>query len=146
MPCQVVPEHGAAFPVTTTRRQARGFTLIEVMMAAAIFAAGLAAVFSAFSTAALQFEHQRNTTQAIHVAEAVLEELLLRAPTDPDIAQGVTRSSGYDNNGTPATSGFFTVSWVVTAGPLAGVRHIAVTSTWAERGVAQHLSFSTDRN
>jgi prepilin-type N-terminal cleavage/methylation domain-containing protein len=145
--------------------RSRGFSLIEVMAAAAIFAAGLAAIFTTFATASGLFEHQRHTTHGIHLAEAKMEELLLRVSSDSELVAGPTFGpQWFDSRGfaagpgcPTATSGVpaetaacrYRVTW--SSAPLPGltaasVRVTTVTTAWGERGQEKSVTFSTMRN
>lgn len=137
--------------------------MIEVLSASAIFAAGLAAIFTAFSTSTQQFEHQRHTTHGIHLTEAKMEELLLRVSSDVELSTGATvfGPDWYNDKGFPAASGCptgttgtpaenaacrYRVTWSSTGGGVKGVRVTTVTTAWGERGVLKSVSFSTQRN
>lgn len=139
----------------------RGFSVIEVMMAAAIFGIGLAGIFTAFNTAGMQFEHQRHTTQGIHLAEAKMEELLLAASTDGALLPGLIHGPAwYDprgfasgscdasTTGVPASTATcrYRVTWEARPSPVPGVRILTVTTDWAERGQRRSVSFNTQRN
>lgn len=137
--------------------------MIEVMAASAIFAAGLAAIFTAFTTSTQQFEHQRHTTHGIHLTEGKMEELLLRVSSDVELSGGTEFGPDwYTDKGFPAASGCptttsgtppedqacrYRVTWSSTGVPnLKGVRVTTVTTSWSERGVLKSVSFSTQRN
>ena len=117
---------------TTLSRKNRGFTLIEVLIAMAIFAIGILAV------ASLQLSNTKNnttgniTTQATMLARQKLEEL----KTVPDVT---TLTSGTDtNNPLDAdgnTGGIYNRQWNVS-NPLGGStsRQISVTVSWNRRG------------
>ena len=140
----------------------RAFSLVEVMAAVAIFGVGLAAVFSCLGVVTQQFEHQRHTTFALHLAEARLEELLVRVASDSEIAVGATFGpSWFDLRGFPvgagcstATSGLppqsdscrYRVTWQAAPGGIAAMRNLTVTVTWNERGASRDLSLTTQRN
>lgn len=142
----------------------RAFSLVEVMAASAIFATGLAAIFSAFATSAAQFEHQRHTTYGIHLSEGKMEELLLRPSSDSELLAGtVFGPQWFDSRGFPvasgcpaATSGLptatatcrYRVTWSSAPGQVTDppVRVTSVTTTWNERGQEKSVSFSTQRN
>jgi prepilin-type N-terminal cleavage/methylation domain-containing protein len=131
-------------------RGARGFSLIEVMMAGAIFAIGLTAIYSAFRTAANQFEHQRHTTYAVHITEAVMEELLVRTSSDTDLTAGSAHGPRhYDRKGfVSATASTYKTTWEVkTNTPIPNVRQLTVTTSWTEKAAGQRsITFSTNRN
>ncbi len=145
-----------------TKAEMRGFSLIEVMAAVAIFGIGLAAIFSAFGNSAQQLEHQRHTTHSIHLTEAKLEEILLWSSSDAQLVVGGSygpvwfTADGLANPGAscaetaglpPATPACrYRVSWTVTAGGIDNVRVVTVTTAWNERGALRTTSFSTQRN
>lgn len=141
----------------------RAFSLIEVMSAAAILGVGLAATFTAFGTGSQLFEHQRHTSHAIHLSEAKLEELLMRAATDTELGVGptfgptwFTRTGFASTDATcpatttglpPNTPGCrYRVTWSAAAGGVPNVRVLTVTTTWNERGQEKRIFFSTQRN
>ncbi len=80
-----------------------GFSLLEVMVAGALFLVTISGVLSATSTATATFEHQRKLTQSMSVAEFSLEELLLRYGSNDELRLNATRSSGLISAATPAT-------------------------------------------
>ncbi len=140
----------------------RGFSLVEVMAAAAIFGVGLAAIFSAFSGGATHFEHQRHTTHGIHLTEAKLEEILLWSSADPQLLAGtVFGPAWFDSKGFASSPGCptavagvpvadpkcrYRVTWLSAAAAINNVRVVTVTTAWQERGQLRTVSFSTQRN
>jgi Prokaryotic N-terminal methylation motif len=121
----------------------RGFGLLEVMISGSILLVGVAAVVTTVNLIERQYAHQRYVTNAIHVAEGTLEELLGRWPTDPELVPAVVFfGSEYDSRGlvTAPGTGFFTTEWVVTAGvPIATTREVRVTVRWFEEGVPRQF-------
>ncbi len=114
-----------------------GFTLIEVLIALAVFSIGILAV------ASLQLWNAKNnttgnfTTLATLLARAQMEQLknvsdvtTLVSDTDPN--------NPIDENGNPG--GIFTRSWVVT-NPLGGsaTRQIQVTVSWTRGGRSRSI-------
>jgi type II secretory pathway pseudopilin PulG len=81
----------------------RGFSLLEVLVAGALFLITVSGVLSAASTATTTFEHQRKLTQAMSVGEFVLEELLLRYTSSDELRQNASRTGGLITSATPAT-------------------------------------------
>lgn len=144
-----------------TNTVARGFSLIEVLAAVAIFGVGLAAIFTAFGSSSQQLEHQRHMTHSIHLTEAKLEEMLLWSSSDPQLAIGGPYGpSWFDSNGRASTTcpasttGLpantsdcrYRVTWTVAEGEIDKVRVVTVTTEWNERGALRSTSFSTQRN
>jgi prepilin-type N-terminal cleavage/methylation domain-containing protein len=106
------------------KRVSRGFTLIEVLMAMAIFSVGILAV------GAMQINSANSNTGArIHTEEYTwvvdrIERLTALGYDDPDLAAG-NRS---------VVQGPYTISWtVVDDSPVAGAKRIAVTATGSHR-------------
>jgi prepilin-type N-terminal cleavage/methylation domain-containing protein len=139
----------------------RAFSLVEVMVACAVFGAGLAAVFTVFNTASSLFEHQRHTTYAIHLSEAWIEELLMRPSADTELTPGPLHGPAwYDRNGfaNPACPDIvvgppvstptcrYRVTWRTAPSVVPGVRHLTVTTHWLERGRLLSTIFTTQRN
>ena len=149
---------------TAHRHLRSGFSLIEVMAAGSLFAVGIAAIFSAFSTGAALYEHQRHTTHGIHLTEARLEEILLWPNGDRQLVTGrVFGPAWFDRNGfassktsdcpqtfddlPPAASACrYRVTWSTTSGGVSNIRLVTVTTDWQERGRRRSVSFSTQRN
>jgi prepilin-type N-terminal cleavage/methylation domain-containing protein len=144
---------------TTTR----AFTLIEVMAAGAILAIGLAATLTAWGNGMALFEHQRHTTHGLHLAEAKLEELLMRVSSDPELQVGTVfgpewfTAEGLGSNGVgcptttggvpPSTPGCrYRVTWEASPGGVAKVRVVSVKASWNERGVERSIILNTQRN
>jgi Tfp pilus assembly protein PilV len=122
------------------RGDRRGFSLIETMVASAMFFVGLTAVFATFTTASNLLLHHRNVTRAVAIAESNLEQLIQRYPGDPQIAVGVTPTPRYyDRDGVlSATPAEFRVTWTVTTfAKLDGIREVTVLVRWYEAGVRE---------
>lgn len=69
-------------------RRSRGFTLIEVMVAFAIFALTVGAVFEVFAGATRRAERATGTEQLWLTAQSVLSELRVRAAPWPSEDHG----------------------------------------------------------
>ena len=112
--------------------RSNGFTLIEVLIALAIFSIGILAV------ASMQLWNVKNnttgniTTLATLLARAQMEQLKNVADVTT-LASGADPNNPIDENGN--AGGIFTRSWVVT-NPLGGgaTRQIQVTVSWTKGG------------
>ncbi len=109
-----------------------GFTLVEVMMAIAIFAIGIMAV------AKMQYWNVRNNTtgnmmtQATQLARAQIEALKNTSDVTT-LTDGTDPNNPIDVEGNPG--GVYTREWTVT-NPLGGntSRRIVVTVSWRRKG------------
>jgi general secretion pathway protein I len=70
------------------RNRSRGFTLIEVMVAFAIFALSIGALFEVFAGATRRADRARENEQLWLTAQSVLSELRTRTPPWPDQEDG----------------------------------------------------------
>jgi type IV pilus assembly protein PilV len=110
----------------------KGFTLIEVLIAMAIFSIGILAV------ASMQLWNTKNnttgniTTLATLLARDQMEQLK-NVSDVTTLASDADPNNPIDENGNPG--GIFTRSWVVT-NPLGGsaTRQIQVTVSWTKGG------------
>jgi type IV pilus assembly protein PilV len=103
----------------------RGFTVIEVLVAASIFSIAIVGV--AISTKSVIQTNQKNyfTSVATSLAQDKLEEL---KATPSTIASGGPISDVIDGQ-------TFTRTWTVTSNsPISGVKKIDVTVTWTNYG------------
>jgi hypothetical protein len=127
--------------------------LIEVLIASALLGIGVTAVVSGFKSAATLEAHQGRVTTALHVAEGVIESLLLRYRDDEQLATSSASQPPtplrFDATGSPVTTGgVYSATWRASAGPIAGSRKIDVVVTWQESGFAgtQSVALTTHRN
>jgi prepilin-type N-terminal cleavage/methylation domain-containing protein len=130
----------------------RGFSLIEVMISSVLLSIGLAAIATAFSSAASLEGHQERVTVGMHLAEARVEELLVAYPSDASLNAGThgpvlfTRSATLTTSAvTGANAPAYTVTWTIDAGPIARTRRVVVDVAWTESSGAQHVSLTTHR-
>jgi prepilin-type N-terminal cleavage/methylation domain-containing protein len=134
-------------------RSSRGFSLIEVLIAAALLGAGVAAVISGYRSAVNVEAHQERVTTALHVAESTIEMLLLRYRDDNELQVKSTPYPAtplrFNAQGAPvADGGVFGVTWLISAGPMRGSRRLDVTVSWLDAGFmgTQTLTLTTYRN
>jgi type IV pilus assembly protein PilV len=95
-------------PDRQVMRHQAGFTLIEVMIALAIFAIGILAVSAMQITAINQNSGSRMQTEATAVAEQLIERLMA-LPYDHDLL-----SADLNRNPHQQTVGAYNVSWTVS--------------------------------
>ena len=124
---------GPAWAVIRNDRNDRGFTLLEVTVAAAIFAVTLTA-FPALLVSTVQANARAGEiTVATSLAQDKLEELSL-VPI-ADLASGADPTPlGAD--GQPDVQGLYSRSWTVAAGPTGPTsRRVTVSIGWRGRNV-----------
>jgi type IV pilus assembly protein PilV len=117
---------------TTLSKSNMGFTLIEALIAMAIFSIGILAVGS------MQISNTRNnttgniTTQATMLARQKIEELKT-VPDVTELTSGTDPNNPIDVDGN--SGGIYTRQWNVT-NPLGGStsRQVSVTVSWNRRG------------
>jgi type IV pilus assembly protein PilV len=127
----------------------QGLTLIEVMVALAIFAVGFLAVGSMQITAINTNAKSRNSTTVINIAKDRAEQLmsqpydhdLLRAGVHPDDYGDFTQANDDIDNDEDGQideageTGHITISWtVIVDQPLLGTKSVRVTATRNARG------------
>ena len=119
----------------------RGLSLIEILIAIAIFSIGILGV------AQLQISNIRNntsgniTTLATMLARQQMETLKAEGDVTT-LADGADPNNPIDENGN--AGGIFTRSWIVT-NPLGGStsRHLAVTVSWNRQGQNRSVVFTS---
>jgi prepilin-type N-terminal cleavage/methylation domain-containing protein len=117
---------------------ARGFSLLEVMIAGSLLAVGITATLASFDSVRNVASRNRHMTQALHAAESVAESMLALEQADAALAAGVhvTPPRRFDAVGqevdpTDTTRGIYVVSWeVVPNTPIEGLRRVTVTVDW----------------
>lgn len=130
------------------RQVRRAFSLIEVMVSAALLIVGLTAAFSSFATMTRELNHASRRSTAGALAEATLEELVLRSAADPALALGAHSDNvNFDVGGHRVEGdGFFAVGWdVVPYARVATVREVRVRVTWTDTGGPRRLELKTWR-
>ena len=94
--------------LTDMNKADKGFTLIEVLMALAIFSIGILAVASLQVTASLQSRNSREIAEASASAYSQMEALMIRPFAHTDLDAGAHA----------LTSGLYSIQWTVTASNL----------------------------
>lgn len=81
-----------------TERRQRGFTLIELIIFIVVVSAGLAGILSVMNSVVKSSADPMVRKQAMALADSILEEILLKAYTDPDGTNvGETGRTDWDN-------------------------------------------------
>ena len=127
---------------TNTFREEKGFTLIEVMIAMAVFAIGILAVGSMQLTAAQGNTASGKMTTAATIAQNQMEQLISLAYDDPsnlndtngDGTAGLnSNTAGTADHADPANpvNGQYFVYWNIAAdNPIRNTKTIEVIVTW----------------
>ncbi len=129
-------------------RSVAGFSLLEVLVAGAMFAIGTAGVLSAWSTLNGIVDTQRRTADAVIVAEDVLDALRLQQRSGPDLAID-THQRFFTQDRQPTlspTSDGFVVEWQVAQVRTFSFRQVDLTVRWRGLDRREHrLTFLTFR-
>ena len=111
---------------------------------------GLTAAFSSYSTIGTQLNHSVRRSTAGAIAEATLEELVLRFPADPALTLGAHTDAPrfYDDSGARvASGGLFTVTWTVSPyAKVKSIREVTVHVGWTDISGPSALEVTTWRN
>lgn len=129
-----------------------GFTLIEVLIALAIFSIGILAVGGMQISAINGNACARSLTEVTTMAADRMEKLIQPASNDPALTAGVYTpsavSDGIDNNRNgiidePGETGNMAISWTITDnGVLANCKTIVVTITWIQSRKSNRFSLT----
>ena len=124
-----------------------GFTLSEVLVALAVLMVGAAVIASVTFTATELYQKRRHFAQAILVAEAKMEGLLVMDPESADIAVGEHGPEYFDPSGEPERrDGLFEATWSVSEHPVGmSMVDLRVVVTWTEEGHRQFVTLDTVR-
>ena len=110
----------------------RGFTLLEVMVAGALFLIGTSAVLSAWRSVTSLMELQRRSADAVAVADDTLDDLRLRQRDSADLNVG-NHVRFFDVARRPVPAAVvdgYTVQWVVEDSQGLTFRRLDVTVLW----------------
>lgn len=110
---------------------AKGFTLVEVLVALAIFSIAFTGFVSLLTSVLHANAQAKRRTEAATFAQDKLEEL----------RQSATPTAGSDSI-TPTGGSPYSRTWTVGAGPTAALRTVTVTVTWTDY-YAQTVQLST---
>ncbi len=122
----------------------RGFSLIELMVASALFLVGALGLLRLMYSSSEGVTVAQKLTQATQLARTKLDELVMRPYDDAALSTGSVHQDGAKNLGPAGTAytptggatgdfgakdGWFARSWEVTE-PVAGLKVITVTVEW----------------
>ena len=128
----------------------RAFSLIEVMVSGTMLVVGLAAAVSAYGTIATELNHASHRSVAGGLAEAALEEMVLRYPADAALTLGPHTNDPRFFDGTGkrvASAPVFTVTWdVASYAKVRSIREVTVRVRWVDVGGPRSLEVKTWRN
>ncbi len=122
-----------------TRRQ-DGFTLLEVLVAASLFAIVLLVMPNLLLSTIQADLRARDVTTAMNLAQDELEKL--RSEPYAAVTTGVDPSPLNENGSAGGALAMFRREWSVSAGPAAGTKEVAVTIDWMHLG-SQHVELRT---
>jgi prepilin-type N-terminal cleavage/methylation domain-containing protein len=129
-----------------TTLNARGMSLVEVMIAAALFSIGVAGTLSSFGMATRMLERDTRSYQALAIADSQLKALALARNDSPLLAMGPPHTETFAADGRRASPGVYSASWTVTADTASlDLRLVRVVVSWTERGASRQLELSTVR-
>lgn len=143
------------------RRRARGFTLVEVMMATFVMAIVISTSITAMQSGFRMIDTARRTTLAGQVLQSLVEDLRLQTwsvvnalpgtttghLSDFDTTSGRIQSGsfiGYSNPGAAFLNRFTVVRTVSDVPGQDGLKEIVFTATWVgAAGMSHTLSYTT---
>lgn len=127
----------------------RGFSLLEVMVAGALFLTSLSGVITAIGALNDVEAHQRRMSIATTLGEQTMEELLLRWGGHPDIDVGTTTSRFFDSKGTLAATAQplgYEARWSVTrVDKIQNLKEVRLRVIWTENSGTKDISYFTYR-
>ena len=124
----------------TVRRCERGFTVLEVMIAALVLAIGVQALVGSSALVTRQVGRGRILTVANELARRKLDSLRVIAATADGTGRRCT-DAGFASGG-PATERSVTHSWTVTSSGTSA-REVRVTAAYPVPGGRSSLTLST---
>ena len=123
---------------------AQGFTLVEVLVAAACLTAVVLMTSTLSVTSYRKLVDDGRFTEALQIGSSVMENLLSRDPTDPLLAVG-QHALFFDAYGNQVTANaVFTAAWtIVPNSPVANVSSIQEVVQWSTAGFPRQISLSS---
>lgn len=129
-------------------RAPRAFTLLEVLVAGALFLVGTAAVLGGWRSILVSMDQQRRSTEAVALADDVLDDLRLRPRDHADLDVGA-HSRFFTRLRKPSAAAVadgYRVDWTVHGSNGQTFRRIDVVVRWRGTDRREHaLPFPTFR-
>jgi type IV pilus assembly protein PilV len=127
----------------TPRREADGFTLLEVLFAMVILGIGILSIGLAQISSIKVSSKSRSLSQAMYLAQEQLDLFMTMSGADPTFATAVADepdpNGPIDVNPADADQTTFTRTWTIEPGaPSAGLTRITVNIRWDAASGATH--------
>ena len=114
-----------------TRKNQRGFTLIEIVVASTIMIIGMAMFATIVSGIVKKNFHSQNHTQAVLLAQNKIEELMTDGYTSPNMAEGSYVNPLNPVNEIGESGGIFDQSWKIEdVNPIPKAKMVFSSVTW----------------
>ncbi len=130
-------------------RSSAGFSIIEFVFAVSVVGYVLVGFSATANTATMHFRHFRNLSQAVAIADAITEQLLIMDASDDSLREG-THTRYYNRTGARARrlgDRFYTGMWVVSNyEDVPGIRRIDISVSWMEKYHERQVNWTTYRN
>ena len=117
----------------TTRARPAAFSLIEVMVAASILMAGVAALLTAWASIRASYAHQRNLARATNLSASAVDQLAVAYQGSPLLEANrsdVLFSADLHGNPVRINPYFVTTCTVEPNRPIPGMKNVACATNW----------------
>jgi type IV pilus assembly protein PilV len=120
----------------------KGFTLLEVLVASAIFTFGMLAILGMLVTAMGGNAQGRQMTEATNLAASKIEDLKLTPYEDLSILPSYSDTTTVSNSSVRDT---FTRTWTVytSIAPPLKLKKVVVTTSWTAKGKSHSVTVQT---
>lgn len=117
------------------KQKSAGFTLIEVIVSVVLLTIGMAVAGGMMSRIFQQTFYSSHMTQAVFLAQSVLETLINEDYDNSDLDEGDHEHPLNPVSASGDTTGIFTVLWAVTNNsPVYNTKLITTTVSWYDKG------------